>query len=100
MNVEALTLFSIADRDPPLTPTAMESVLPWKRGDMELDCPLQQNEFPAWASNREYLAYNSPSTTFLGRLSMRSSKEEYDSESDGKEEALLAKDQPNASPGF
>lgn len=31
---------------------------------------------------------------------MRSSKEENDSDSDGKEEALLPKDQPNASPGF
>lgn len=69
----------------------MEAVLPWKRGDVDLDGPLQQNEFPAWASNKEYLAYNSPSTTFLGRLSMRSSKEEYDS-SDGKEEALLSRE--------
>lgn len=69
----------------------MEAVLPWKRDDVDLDGPLQQSEFPAWASNKEYLAYNSPSTTFLGRLSMRSSKEEYDS-SDGKEEALLSRD--------
>lgn len=59
-----------------------------------MDCPLQQNEFPAWASNKEYLAYNSPSTTFLGRLSMRSSKEEYDSTSDGKEEVLLPQMDP------
>lgn len=79
--------------DPPLAPTATESVLPWKREGLDLDCPLQQNEFPAWASNKEYLAYNSPSTTFLGRLSMRSSREEYDSGSDGKEEALLPKEQ-------
>ena len=85
--------------DPPTTPTATESVLPWKREDLELECPLQQSEFPAWASNKEYLAYNSPSTTFLGRLSMRSSREDYDSGSDGKEEALLANDQPPASRG-
>lgn len=58
---------------------------------MDYDGPLQQNEFPAWASNKEYLAYNSPSTTFLGRLSMRSSREEYDS-SDGKEEIMLPKE--------
>lgn len=46
------------------TPTAIETQLPWKRDeDNEV---IQQNEFPAWASNKEYLAYNSPSATFLG----------------------------------
>lgn len=51
------------------TPTATESVLPWKRDDeAESSAPLQQSEFPAWASNKEYLAYNSPSATFLGKL--------------------------------
>lgn len=54
------------------TPTAIESQLPWKRdGDDEEDPEagaLQQNEFPAWASNKEYLAYNSPSATFLGEF--------------------------------
>lgn len=50
------------------TPTATESVLPWKRDDeTECSAPLQQSEFPAWASNKEYLAYNSPSATFLGK---------------------------------
>lgn len=50
------------------TPTATESVLPWKRNDeTEGSAPLQQSEFPAWASNKEYLAYNSPSATFLGK---------------------------------
>lgn len=44
----------------------MESVLPWKRQDDE-GLVLKQNEFPAWASNKEYLAYNSPSATFLGK---------------------------------
>lgn len=29
---------------------------------------LKQSEFPAWASNKEYLAYNSPSATFLGNI--------------------------------
>lgn len=50
------------------TPTAIESQLPWKRNDGENEDggPLKQNEFPAWASNKEYLAYNSPSATFLG----------------------------------
>lgn len=85
--------------DGPSSFTATESVLPWKREYVEMDCPLPQNEFPAWASNKEYLAYNSPSTTFLGRLSMRSSREEYDScGSEGKEEALLAKDQQQQLP--
>ncbi|KAF2899863.1 hypothetical protein ILUMI_06325 [Ignelater luminosus] len=51
------------------TPTATETVLPWKRDDETEDsAPLQQSEFPAWASNKEYLAYNSPSATFLGGL--------------------------------
>lgn len=49
------------------TPTATESVLPWKRGDESDEGALQQSEFPAWASNKEYLAYNSPSATFLGK---------------------------------
>lgn len=50
------------------TPTATETMLPWKRDVEEDAAPLQQNEFPAWASNKEYLAYNSPSATFLGKL--------------------------------
>lgn len=50
------------------TPTAIESQLPWKRNENDPEAgALQQNEFPAWASNKEYLAYNSPSATFLGR---------------------------------
>ncbi len=52
------------------SPTTMESVLPWKRGDDDHDMgifPIRQNEFPAWASNKEYLAYNSPTNTFLGK---------------------------------
>ena len=55
-----------AGEERPRTPTAMESVLPWKRQDDE-GLVLKQNEFPAWASNKEYLAYNSPSATFLGK---------------------------------
>ncbi|KAL5279249.1 SLC9A1 family protein [Megaselia abdita] len=53
------------------TPTATESQLPWKRNDNgdEDDGPVKQNEFPAWVSNKEYLAYNSPSATFLGGIS-------------------------------
>ncbi|XP_064215970.1 sodium/hydrogen exchanger 3 isoform X2 [Tribolium castaneum] len=50
------------------TPTATETMLPWKREEEEGSVPLQQSEFPAWASNKEYLAYNSPSATFLGGL--------------------------------
>ena len=51
------------------TPTATETVLPWKRDDEgESTCPLKQSEFPAWCSNKEYLAYSSPSATFLGIL--------------------------------
>lgn len=51
------------------TPTATESVLPWKReDDKEDDGVIQQTEFPSWANNKEYLAYNSPSATFLGKF--------------------------------
>lgn len=51
------------------TPTVTETQLPWKRDD-EDDAEggaIKQHEFPAWASNKEYLAYNSPSATFLGK---------------------------------
>ncbi|XP_048525087.1 sodium/hydrogen exchanger 3 isoform X3 [Dendroctonus ponderosae] len=50
------------------TPTATEMMLPWKRDEEDGCGPLQQAEFPYWASNKEYLAYNSPSATFLGGL--------------------------------
>ncbi|CAO1387646.1 unnamed protein product [Diamesa hyperborea] len=58
------------------TPTALESTLPWKReeNDKSDGGGLQQNEFPAWASNKEYLAYNSPSATFLGGISAQQPK--------------------------
>lgn len=43
-------------------------MLPWKReDDYESGHPIKQNEFPAWCSNKEYLAYSSPSATFLGK---------------------------------
>ncbi|KAI5716221.1 hypothetical protein M8J76_002988 [Diaphorina citri] len=51
------------------TPTALEKLLPWKRGEEDDNTHsgvIKQNEFPAWCSNKEYLAYNSPSSTFLG----------------------------------
>lgn len=51
------------------TPTTTESTLPWKRDEGNGDGDvIQQTEFPAWANNKEYLAYNSPSATFLGKL--------------------------------
>nr|XP_012143569.1 PREDICTED: sodium/hydrogen exchanger 3 isoform X1 [Megachile rotundata] len=51
------------------TPTATETMLPWKReDDYESGHPVKQNEFPAWCSNKEYLAYSSPSATFLGGI--------------------------------
>ncbi|XP_066250876.1 Na(+)/H(+) exchanger protein 2 isoform X6 [Euwallacea similis] len=50
------------------TPTATETMLPWKREEDDGCGPLPQAEFPSWASNKEYLAYNSPSATFLGGL--------------------------------
>lgn len=53
-----------------LTPTATEAVLPWKRDDSDSVLsggPVKQSEFPAWCSNKEYIAYSSPSATFLGK---------------------------------
>lgn len=51
------------------TPTATESTLPWKRDDDDDDeGGIQQNEFPSWVTNKDYLAYHSPSATFLGKL--------------------------------
>ncbi|CAK9832451.1 Sodium/hydrogen exchanger 3 [Anthophora retusa] len=51
------------------TPTATETMLPWKReDDYDSGRPVKQNEFPAWCSNKEYLAYSSPSATFLGGI--------------------------------
>ncbi|XP_069950439.1 probable Na(+)/H(+) antiporter nhx-9 isoform X2 [Cherax quadricarinatus] len=52
------------------TPTMAEASLPWKRLEEEEICdqPLRQSEFPAWASNKEYVCYYSPSSTFLGGL--------------------------------
>lgn len=53
------------------TPTALETLLPWKRtDDIESSTGIQQSEFPPWCSNKEYLAYNSPSATFLGQFSV------------------------------
>ncbi|XP_066960188.1 Na(+)/H(+) exchanger beta-like isoform X4 [Macrobrachium rosenbergii] len=48
-------------------PTMAEILLPWKRPEDEEMCdkPLRQSEFPAWASNKEYVGYYSPSNTFL-----------------------------------
>nr|XP_032520932.1 sodium/hydrogen exchanger 3 isoform X6 [Danaus plexippus plexippus] len=50
------------------TPTATETMLPWKREEAEGTTALKQSEFPSWASNKEYLAYSSPSATFLGGI--------------------------------
>lgn len=50
------------------TPTATETMLPWKReDDYDSTHPVKQNEFPPWCTNKEYLAYSSPSATFLGK---------------------------------
>lgn len=62
-------VFTVTDLNRVATPTATEIMLPWKRDGEEDSAPIQQNEFPAWASNKEYLAYNSPSATFLGKMS-------------------------------
>lgn len=55
------------------TPAMAEVLLPWKRPEDEVMCdkPLRQSEFPAWASNKEYVGYYSPSNTFLGGIGIK-----------------------------
>ncbi|XP_063535121.1 sodium/hydrogen exchanger 3 isoform X2 [Cydia strobilella] len=63
------TYMIVADQARVATPTATETMLPWKREEGEgYSGALKQSEFPSWASNKEYLAYSSPSATFLGGI--------------------------------
>ncbi|CAH2981412.1 unnamed protein product [Chilo suppressalis] len=62
------TYMTITEHGRVATPTATETMLPWKREEAEGAGALKQSEFPAWASNKEYLAYSSPSATFLGGI--------------------------------
>ncbi|XP_073947002.1 na[+]/H[+] hydrogen exchanger 2 isoform X8 [Choristoneura fumiferana] len=66
MSDENDTYMIVADQARVATPTATETMLPWKREEAEGAGALKQSEFPSWASNKEYLAYSSPSATFLG----------------------------------
>ncbi|XP_050351494.1 sodium/hydrogen exchanger 3 isoform X4 [Nymphalis io] len=59
---------NVAEQARVATPTATETMLPWKREEAEGTTALKQSEFPSWASNKEYLAYSSPSATFLGGI--------------------------------
>ncbi|XP_045536148.1 sodium/hydrogen exchanger 3 isoform X4 [Papilio machaon] len=59
---------TVAEQARVATPTATETMLPWKREETEGSGALKQSEFPSWASNKEYLAYSSPSATFLGGI--------------------------------
>lgn len=58
---------TVAEQARVATPTATETMLPWKREEADSGA-LKQSEFPSWASNKEYLAYSSPSATFLGMI--------------------------------
>ncbi|CAH4006773.1 unnamed protein product [Pieris brassicae] len=62
------TYMAVIEQARVATPTATETMLPWKRDDTEGSGALKQSEFPSWASNKEYLAYSSPSATFLGGI--------------------------------
>ncbi|XP_013172580.1 PREDICTED: sodium/hydrogen exchanger 3 isoform X4 [Papilio xuthus] len=62
------TYMTVAEQARVATPTATETMLPWKREETEGSGALKQSEFPSWASNKEYLAYSSPSATFLGGI--------------------------------
>ncbi|KAG6444747.1 hypothetical protein O3G_MSEX003560 [Manduca sexta] len=67
------TYMIVAEQARVATPTATETMLPWKREETEGSGALKQSEFPSWASNKEYLAYSSPSATFLGLFRRESS---------------------------
>ncbi|XP_041986533.1 sodium/hydrogen exchanger 3 isoform X4 [Aricia agestis] len=62
------TYMTVIEQARVATPTATETMLPWKREEGEGSGALKQSEFPSWASNKEYLAYSSPSATFLGGI--------------------------------
>ncbi|XP_059053748.1 sodium/hydrogen exchanger 3 isoform X5 [Achroia grisella] len=68
MSDENDTYMTVAETARVATPTATETMLPWKREEAEGSGALKQSEFPSWASNKEYLAYSSPSATFLGGI--------------------------------
>lgn len=65
--------FPVDEGDSNAGPTMAEVLLPWKRPEDEDICdkPIRQSEFPAWASNKEYVGYNSPSNTFLGNIGIK-----------------------------
>jgi hypothetical protein len=48
------------------TTTSPVEILPWKREEVDLFCPLamKQREFPLWIKNKEYIECSSPSNTF------------------------------------
>ncbi|XP_042143207.1 sodium/hydrogen exchanger 3 [Ixodes scapularis] len=59
--------------------TETETTLPWKRDDVpdaagvrarcgSGDGGVRQREFPSWIDNRDYISYQSPTSTILGRL--------------------------------
>ncbi|XP_064466459.1 sodium/hydrogen exchanger 3-like [Ornithodoros turicata] len=57
--------------------TETETTLPWKRDDTSAGVhasvdvengAVRQREFPSWIDNREYLSYQSPTSTIIGRL--------------------------------
>ncbi|XP_031768622.1 sodium/hydrogen exchanger 3 isoform X3 [Galleria mellonella] len=73
MSDENDTYMTVAETARVATPTATETMLPWKREEAEGSGALKQSEFPSWASNKEYLAYSSPSATFLGLFRRESS---------------------------
>ncbi|XP_047515791.1 sodium/hydrogen exchanger 3 isoform X6 [Pieris napi] len=68
MSDEHDTYMAVIEQARVATPTATETMLPWKRDDTEGSGALKQSEFPSWASNKEYLAYSSPSATYLGGI--------------------------------
>ncbi|XP_026316677.1 sodium/hydrogen exchanger 3 isoform X2 [Hyposmocoma kahamanoa] len=66
-DTDSYTYMTVAEQARVATPTATETMLPWKREEADSGA-LKQSEFPSWASNKEYLAYSSPSATFLGGI--------------------------------
>jgi hypothetical protein len=56
-----------------ITTTSPVEILPWKREEVDLFCPLamKQREFPLWIKNKEYADCSSPTNTFMGNARAR-----------------------------
>ncbi len=60
----------LVDEPAPVEEAIQVKALPWRRGEDEAgnqQPPKVQEEFPPWINNKDYLAYDSPSNTLMGK---------------------------------